>query len=243
MIIPFVSYDFTLIAAAVIPAIILLVKVYRSDRLEPESPKLLVALVIAGILSSMLALIEEIVLEYALDMLLSKDTVLYNLLLYFIVVAFSEESSKYLLMKRKTWKNPEFNCRFDGIVYAVFTSLGFALWENISYVFSYGIGTAVVRAVTAIPGHACFGVFMGIFYSIAKEYDYRGNKNASSFFRKLAVIVSVLLHGAYDFLATVESGTLDILFYVFIALMFFISYKEVGKLAKKDKYMSWHLFN
>lgn len=241
MIIPYIPINFILIAAAVIPAVFLLVKVYKTDKLEPESPGLLVALVIGGVLSSLLALVEEIVLENALDMLLSKGTVLYNLILYFIVVAVSEESSKYIFMKRKTWNNPEFNCRFDGIVYAVFTSLGFALWENIQYVLSYGLNTAMVRAVTAIPGHACFGVFMGIFYAIAKEYDIKGNRTASSHYRKMAIFVPVLLHGLYDFLASSASMVGNILFFAFIGLMFLFSYRKVGQLAKDDNYMSWRI--
>lgn len=40
-----------LIAAAVIPAIVLLVKVYRADRLEREPPALMLSLVLYGILS------------------------------------------------------------------------------------------------------------------------------------------------------------------------------------------------
>ncbi len=76
----------------------------------------------------------------------------YNVLLYFVVVALSEEGFKYLLLKKRTWYSSEFNCQFDGVVYAVFVALGFALWENISYVLMYGLGTAAIRAVTAVPG-------------------------------------------------------------------------------------------
>ena len=47
---PIMTYNFILIIAAVIPAIILMVKVYKSDRLEKESPQLLWSLVKAGIL-------------------------------------------------------------------------------------------------------------------------------------------------------------------------------------------------
>ena len=43
------------------------------------------------------------------------------------------------------WRDPNFNYRFDGIVYAVFVSLGFAAFENISYVVGYGLTTAVAR--------------------------------------------------------------------------------------------------
>ena len=152
-----------------LPAVFLLVKVYRADRLEREPPMLLVSLVLYGILATGLALLTERLGTFLLDIFVRQDTVLYNVLLYFVVVAFSEEGFKYLLLKRRTWNSPAFNCQFDGVVYATFVSLGFALWENIGYVIRYGFSTAVVRAVTAIPGHACFGVFMGAWYGLAKR--------------------------------------------------------------------------
>ena len=199
---PVLTYHFILVAAAVIPAVFLMIKVYRSDRLEKESPRLLMNLVKAGVLSSLLALVEERALSVLLVMCVAPDDPMYNIILYFGIVAFSEETSKYIFMKRNTWRNYEFNCQYDGVVYAVFVSLGFALWENISYVLQYGFATAVVRAGTAIPGHACFGVFMGIFYGIAKKYDNRGDKGTSKLFRVLAVLFPAVLHGAYDYIAT-----------------------------------------
>ncbi|MBR3149691.1 MAG: PrsW family intramembrane metalloprotease [Eubacterium sp.] len=182
---PIFTYNFILILAAIVPAVFLMFKVYKSDRLEKESPHMLWTLVKAGILSSLLALVEEKILSVILDSLLDANTLAYNIILYFVIVAGAEESSKLIFLKRNTWRSDEFNCRYDGVVYATLVSLGFALWENISYVLTYGIATAVVRAVTAIPGHACFGVFMGVFYGIAKKYDKSGNKAASKFFRLL----------------------------------------------------------
>ena len=232
---PYLVYNGVLIAAAVIPAIFLMVKVYRSDRLEKESPYLIWNLVKAGIGSALLALVEERILSAILDLTVPYDSPLYNVILYFGIVAFAEESSKYLLMKRRTWGNPEFNCQYDGVVYAVFVSLGFALWENISYVMMYGFGTALVRAITAIPGHACFGVFMGIFYGIAKKYDYRGQYAESAIFRGMALLIPALLHGAYDYIATTdaENGTLS--FIGFIVIMFIVSFLMVGRAAKEDR--------
>ena len=160
-----------LIAAAIIPAIVLLRFVYKEDRLDKESPGLLLSLVIFGILSTFAAIVTEQIGEAILGILLPQSSTAYNVLLYFVVVALSEEGFKYLLLKKRTWYSGEFNCQFDGVVYAVFVALGFALWENISYVLMYGLGTAAVRAVTAVPGHACFGVFMGTFYGLAKRYD------------------------------------------------------------------------
>ena len=237
------SHSILLILAAAVPAFFLMVKVYKSDKLEPESPTLLRSLVIAGVLSSLLALVEEIVLEYALGIFVSNESFLYNILMYYGVVAVSEESSKYLFMKKKTWNNPEFDCRFDGIVYAVFVSLGFALWENISYVLSYGMSTALVRAFTAVPGHACFGVFMGVFYSIAKEQDLNNKKRASSFYSKLALIVPVLLHGSYDYIATMDGTTATIVFIVFVTVMFLVAYRLINNMAKTDRHMTWRILN
>ena len=234
---PVLTYHFILVAAAVIPAVFLMIKVYRSDRLEKESPRLLMTLVKAGVLSSLLALVEERVLSVLLVMCVAPDDPMYNIILYFGIVAFSEETSKYIFMKRNTWRNYEFNCQYDGVVYAVFVSLGFALWENISYVLQYGFATAVVRAGTAIPGHACFGVFMGVFYGIAKKYDNRGDKGISKLFRVLAVLFPAALHGAYDYIATMEEYNGDTYFIGFIVVLFAASYILVNRMSKNDRYI------
>ena len=232
---PIVMHGGLLVAAAAIPAVFLMIKVYRSDRLEKESPYLIKKLIWAGLFSVLLALVEETVLSFILGLFVPVESPLYNIIMFFVIVAFSEETSKYLFMYRKTWKNPEFNCQYDGVVYAVITSLSFALFENITYVVSYGLGTALIRAVTAIPGHASFGVFMGVFYGIAKRCDYRGNKSGASFFKCMAILVPALLHGAYDYIATIEADSGDWSFLVFIIIMFIISYILIGKQAKKDR--------
>ena len=50
------SYKVLLIIAAVVPALFLMVKVYRSDRLEPEDPAFLWVLIRSGILAALIAL-------------------------------------------------------------------------------------------------------------------------------------------------------------------------------------------
>lgn len=225
--------SFILIAAAVIPAVILLIQVYRADKLEKEPVNLLVQLVFLGILSTMFALVLETVGTALFENLAVHKGMLYYFLFYLIVVGCSEEGGKYLLLKLKTWKHPAFNCQFDGVVYAVFVSLGFALWENISYVASYGLQVALLRAFTAVPGHACFGVFMGVFYGIAKRADNYGEKVKASVFRKLAFFVPVLIHGLYDFFATCSE--FDGIFLGFILVMFFICSRFVKGMSRHDK--------
>lgn len=240
---PILTYRWLLIAAAVLPAIFLLVKVYRSDRIEKETPYLIWRLVLGGVISTFFALVSERLFGTLLSSLVPKESKAYNVLLYFGVVAISEELSKFVLLKKRTWRNPEFNCLYDGVVYATAVSLGFALWENISYVTMYGFTTALVRAVTAVPGHACFGVFMGVFYSLAKSNDYMGNKERSSFFNVLAVVVPVLLHGAYDYIASMEVQDFSWTFIIFVVVLFAVSFILVNRMAKNDHYLagSWRI--
>lgn len=232
---PTLIYNGILIAAAVVPALLLLLRVYKADKVEKESGNLLWNLIIAGVLASLLALMEERVGMVILNFLVPQNTILYNALLYFVLVAFAEESSKYLLLKKRTWNNPEFNCLFDGVVYGVFVSLGFAIWENISYVMTYGLGTAVVRAVTAIPGHACFGVFMGVFYGIARQSEYRGDGGSRSF-RAASVVLPAFLHGTYDYIASMGNGRGGGYFLLFVLLLFAVSFYLVNRGAKNDRY-------
>ena len=204
-----------LIAAAVIPAIVLLRFVYKEDRLDKESPGLLLSLVIFGILSTFAAIVTEQIGEAILGILLPQSSTAYNVLLYFVVVALSEEGFKYLLLKKRTWYSSEFNCQFDGVVYAVFVALGFA----------------------AVPGHACFGVFMGAFYGLAKRYDNFGDEYRSRRCRRLAVLVPVLLHGTYDFIATYEYDGYAWIFVVFVVLLFAAAYRMIKKLSCDDRFI------
>lgn len=229
------AYNFILVIAAVVPAFFLMIKVYASDRLEKESPAMLWTLAKAGVFSSLIALVAERVLGFFLDLAVPQTNPLYNVILYFFIVAISEEGSKYFMLRRNSWWSVEFNCQYDGVVYAVFVSLGFALWENISYVMAYGFGTAIIRALTAIPGHACFGVFMGVFYGIARKYEYENAHGMSKLFTALSVIIPAVLHGIYDYIATAETGTWY--FVGFIAVLFVISFLLVSRMSKKDRYI------
>ena len=236
------TVDPILIAAAVIPAIILLIKVERADRLEKESRGLLVSLVLFGIASTAIASLLERVGMAILDNVFEYESTLYNILLYFGVVAFAEEGAKYVLLKRRTWHNPEFNCQFDGVVYGVFVSLGFALWENIGYVAMFGLSTAAIRAVTAVPGHACFGVFMGVWYGMAKRRECAGDFAGAKRMRTRALLIPALLHGFYDFAASSEGDSMNLVFFGFVILMFITAYRLVKHVSANDVYIQNYRF-
>ena len=230
--------DPVLIAAAVIPAVILLLQVYRADRLEKEPTGLLISLLVFGVIATALAIVTETIGENILLSVFDETDLGYLILSNFIVVALSEEGFKLLLLRWRTWRSPNFNCQFDGVVYAVFVSLGFALWENISYVLMYGLSTALVRAVTAVPGHACFGVFMGVWYGLAKRLHGQGKDGASKLCRVLALLLSAFLHGCYDYIATIESVHYGWLFAAFVAVLFTVAFILVKRQSRRDRYLN-----
>ena len=226
-----------LIAAAVIPAIVLLRFVYKEDRLDKESPGLLLSLVIFGILSTFAAIVTEQIGEAILGILLPQSSTAYNVLLYFVVVALSEEGFKYLLLKKRTWYSSEFNCQFDGVVYAVFVSLGFAAFENVKYVFSYGLSVALPRAILAVPGHMGFAVFMGVFYGRAKRCYGWGNGFGCKVNLILGYLFPVFLHGVYDTCCMLGTNTSTLVFVGFVLAMYLIVFFLLRRESRTDRPM------
>ncbi len=112
----------------------------------------------------------------------------------FVIVALVEEFSKYIIVRYFAQVRREFNEPFDGIVYAVMVSMGFATLENILYVFQYGFSTGVLRAFTAVPAHATFAILMGYFMGKAKF-----SKKNKVVLNLTGLLLAVIFHGAYDF--------------------------------------------
>lgn len=183
---------------SLIPVAGLLVFIYFNDKKEKEPFGLLVALFFAGMGTVVTAVISEVVCDFILNLVIPIDTVPGAILSAMAVVAPAEEMGKFLILWLITWKNKHFNYSYDAIVYAVFVSLGFAALENITYVFDNGIGTAFMRMVTAVPGHACFAVFMGFFFSRAKYAALTGKKKKCAMHILLSMFMPIITHGVYD---------------------------------------------
>ena len=227
-----------LLLAALLPPLYLMLRIYRLDKIESE-PR---GLVLRVFLSGAIAVVPAVFLEYfggaALAAVVPSGTVLFSLLEYFLVVAWSEEGVKHFALKRTTWNNPEFNYRFDAIVYSAAAALGFAAAENIEYVFAYGIQVAGARALTAIPGHCIFGIFMGYYYGMAKYFQLRGDRRRASRYQMFSLLIPILMHGFYDFCATGTSDIATIVFFAYIVVMDIIAIRSVRRFAREDEALS-----
>jgi RsiW-degrading membrane proteinase PrsW (M82 family) len=211
----------SLLIASLAPVVIILFYIYFRDKYEREPLGLLAVSVLAGAL----IVIPVIFLEQLVSALNPSVTKIgdaaYNA---FAVAALVEEAFKFMALYLLFWKNRNFNEKFDGIVYAVFISLGFAAVENIMYVSRGGMEVALTRAITAVPAHALFGVRMGYFFGIARMYPELKKQ-----YLKLAFIYPFLLHGFYDFILMAQLEWLLILFVPYMIMLYFIGFRKMKK--------------
>ncbi len=228
-----------LILVAVIPSALLILYVRRKDTLEMEPPRLIWSLVGLGILSVLPVMLLELGGLALLEALFREEDLLYTLIHWFLVVGLSEEFCKYLMMRLRTWKSPDFNCMYDALVYSAAVSGGFALAENVMYGFRYGMGVLFIRAVVSIPAHICFSVFMGTWYALARRFSAGGDAAKARQAHLLSVFIPAAAHGAFDLLASNTDSTPALVFFIaFVVIMFIVCFRMLKTQAERDTYIT-----
>lgn len=227
-----------LLAIAVLPVIALSLFVYRKDKYEKEPIRLLVRAFLFGALS----IIPAALMEGFISLFTPGIPVVDGLFTGFCVAGFCEELSKLVLLYLCIWNNRNFDEYFDGIVYATFLSLGFAFFENITYIFGQStffesFATGSMRAVLSVPAHFLFAVVMGYYFALAK-FD---RKHKASNLLK-ALLYPMLLHGTFDSLLMIPesiptgqeivSGVLFIVFIFFDIKMWKWGVQRINKLQE-----------
>lgn len=183
---------FELLGIALAPGAAIMLYIYLKDKHEREPLSLLITSFLYGTLSTLLTLC--ISLPVNAFIALKDDDLVHQFYDAFFKVALIEEFSKFVFVRFILFRNKNFNEPFDGIVYAVMVSMGFATFENILYVFEYGFETGLLRMFTAVPAHATFGVMMGYYLGKAKFIHAR-----MWYFGALALLTPTFFHGAYDY--------------------------------------------
>ncbi|MDD4141247.1 MAG: PrsW family glutamic-type intramembrane protease [Bacteroidales bacterium] len=228
-----------LLAISVLPVILLLIFIYRKDKFEKEPVRLLTKAFFFGILAVLAVLALPIPTA-------NTGSVFFDALwTAFLNAAIPEELMKFLFLYLCIWINKEFDEYFDGIVYAVFLSLGFACVENIMYVFSSpdfaaSIHTGIVRALLSVPAHFLFAVIMGYYFSLARfQPDHRVK------YLWYSLLGAILAHGTFDFCLffsenlktmnlNVIATVVTVLFYVFNFILWKAAIKRINHLQTKQ---------
>lgn len=211
-----------LFTLALAPILICCFYIFIRDKYEKEPIFLLMQGVIFGFLIAYPILRTEIFLSNIMPQFQNE----YFIAFYdsFVVASFSEEIFKFFVVIILFYKNRNYNERFDGIVYAVFVSLGFAMAENFAYVFNPNLGgvqTALLRMILSVPLHGLFGITMGYYLSLYKFEKYCHKRFLfNSFF------ITFIIHGLYDFIL------MSNILYLFFPYVIYIIYIVVDGLKK-----------
>ncbi|WP_062356269.1 glutamic-type intramembrane protease PrsW [Bacillus kwashiorkori] len=205
-----------IVSAGIAPGIALLSFFYLKDEIETEPLYEVLRVFFLGAI----LVFPIMFIQYVLEV---EQVIAVNLFKAFLSASLLEEFFKWFILYFAVFKLVEFDEHYDGIVYGVAISLGFATAENILYLFSYGLEYAFGRALLPVSSHALFGVIMGYYlgkgkFSSDKPYKWI----ALSFF------VPFLLHGLYDFILLTDKNWLVIII-PFMLFLWWLALKKVKK--------------
>ena len=225
-----------LLIASIAPAFIIMYFIYRYDTVK-EPISMLVKAFFGGVLSIAITLI----ITYPILHIELNSGVMKSFFDAFFKAGIPEELSKWLIFYWLIRKAKDFDQYYDGILYAIFISMGFALVENIMYVFENGMTTAIVRSIISVPGHMLFAIPMGYYLSLS-----RFETGASARFHVfLSLAIPILLHGTFDFIlmymgakGAINSGLAVLLllaFVIFDIFMWRYGLRKIKEHIAKDK--------
>ena len=120
----------------------------------------------------------------------------------------------------------------DGIIYCVFSALGFATVENIVYVafkFTSNPHIGLYRGIFSVPAHGLFAVTMGYYLGIAK---FSEDKKEEKCCKRKALWMPLLLHGAFNFILMSKLN------YGFLIFIPYVIYLWIVNLKKLTRYYS-----
>lgn len=257
------SFELSLIAA--LPALFLCGYVFYKDRIEKEPVGLLAALFAIGAAAYIPAcwlqrqVIAVLDRAFASSITAAPDGFLaytsagaefaHKALCALLGFSMVQVCIKWLLMYVVTRKNKHFNYLFDGIVYATFLSLGFALAENIHFVLQGNLDLLTPKLLTSVPGHLFIGILMGYYYTM---WHARFTANAienhmlksgmvkedkvrtSAPWLAASLLVPCAVNAVYVFAGSSQHQTAVMLFYTVVFMLYGFSFIAIDRMAARD---------
>jgi RsiW-degrading membrane proteinase PrsW (M82 family) len=182
-----------LLALAVAPGIAICLFIYSLNKYGKEQMTYLVLSFVLGMAATLPALLVQTMAVDVRDEP-SRHSILSYAWYAFVIIALSEEGSKFLVLRLYAYRLKVFTEPFDGVLFSVMIGMGFATVENIEYVSQFGLETGVSRFFLAIPAHASFAVLMGYNVGWAKF-----RRERSLWLMTKGLLIAVLFHGSFDF--------------------------------------------
>ncbi|HHY73142.1 MAG TPA: intramembrane metalloprotease PrsW [Bacillus bacterium] len=213
-----------IISSGIAPGLALLCYFYLKDKFEAEP----IGMVVRTMIYGALLVFPIMFIQYAFS---SEGVFQSDWSNAYILSGLLEEFFKWFILYFTIFEHTEFNERYDGIVYGVAVSLGFATVENILYLIANGVEFAFSRALLPVSSHALFGVIMGFYLGKAKFASGEKKKVWLAF----SVFLPIFLHGTYDFIILVLKEYWLYLIVPFMLLMWMNALRKMKEANKLDE--------
>ncbi|KAA9007188.1 intramembrane metalloprotease PrsW [Paenibacillus spiritus] len=212
---------FSVMMSAVAPGLALLTYFYLKDKYDQEPLQLVAKVFLLGFLIVFPVMIIQNGLMKGLPLDLYSES--------FLISAGVEEGLKWFVLYHMIYNHMEFDEPYDGIVYAVAISLGFATVENVLYALynHAALGPMLVRALLPVSGHAMFGIIMGYHLGRAKFSPSGRTRRILA----LSFVLPWLWHGIYDFII---GATPNYWIWFMVPMMAVLWYGGMGKVARAN---------
>jgi RsiW-degrading membrane proteinase PrsW (M82 family) len=208
------------IIAASAPGLALLLYFYLKDRYVTEPISIVLRMFTFGVL----VVFPTMVIQRGFILAFGDSSFLFA----FVWSGLIEESVKWLLIYHLIYSHAIFDEPYDGIVYAVAVSLGFATLENIFYAWYYTptFSDMFIRALLPVSGHALFGVLMGYYFGRAKfALRYQ------NYYLIIAWLAPIIWHGLFDYILLTKTN-----YWVgMIVLMTILWYRGIRKVNQANE--------
>lgn len=258
-------FSFELSLIAVLPALILCAFVFYKDRIEKEPFGLLTLLFGAGAVAYVPStMLEKCILDLLskgfedsmrvsaegfVQFTDSKSELTYLALCAFLGFSLVRVCIQWGILFLVTYKNKNFNHLFDGIVYSVFLSLGFAVAENLHFLMRNDVEFLLPKLITSVPCQLFIGVIMGYFYTMghmrfaANEIEekllnsdmiQKDNIRTSAPWLISGILIPCIISGIYHLAGSAKDDWFTTVFYTLVFLTFGISFFAINQIASKD---------
>lgn len=206
---------FILFSVALAPGLALFSFFYLRNQMATEPRKTLLQTFIYGAILTFPILFLQYVFE-------EEEVFTYAFIQNIFFSGLLEEFFKWLILVIVIYNHIEFDDPYDGVLYGVAISLGFASVENLLYLMSYGMDTALLRAILPVSSHALFGVVMGFYLGKAKFTNNR------RLFIVAALVVPLVLHILYNTIFIAQNNWM----YYMIPFMLFLWWFSLSKVKQ-----------
>lgn len=157
------------------------------------------------------------------------------IILSFLIDGVIEETSKYIILRYRTYYSVHFDELRDGFVYGMSLGLGLAFVENILYGFlagdlMIGASTILLRGFTSTFMHFLAGGIIGYHLGLVKFNSVK--RPRLIIFR--GVIIAILFHGLYNTIVRFDWWWNLIPLAILLIIVYILIFKKIKFISQPD---------